>query len=237
MPKRVAEPPLPSPDSFGNYRSRVSAFLSQQERSSRHDEEDSPESSAIGANMSNLKRDNLNVLLRQCVKDLTPEVDEMQHRVRSLCMISQLRKNDPSSSPQVLKSLLPQESGGARDDDIQLLLHSDPDIVKKITSQYSNVMLSQLKNMKEQLDGLLDGVVNTCRPMTNDEKKDLEKSIKELPEKNMDRVADIIGNHYMISGKNMSGQVMVNLDKADNILLWRLHYYVGAVKSAQKLAT
>ncbi|VVB04220.1 unnamed protein product [Arabis nemorensis] len=244
MPKRVAEAPPSSethkirPDSFGNYRSQVSELLSQDERSLHHDQQSGERSleSPIGAGMSNDKKENMNVLLRQCVRNLTPEIDEMQQRVCSMYLISQLGNKSPSSSPSRLKSIGPEEFGGAIEDDIQLLLSSDPDLVKKITSQYSNVLLSKLEDMEQKVENLLDEVVTTCRPMTCGEKLDLQNSIKELPEKNLDRIAEIVRNHYISSGKDLSDVVIVNLNQLENVTLWRLHYYIAAVKSATDLA-
>ncbi|KAL1218616.1 hypothetical protein V5N11_018383 [Cardamine amara subsp. amara] len=226
------------PDSFSNYRSQVAELLSQGERISVHHDQEASESdsskSVIGAGMSNIEKENLNILLRQCVTNLTPEVDEMQQRVSSMSLISQLGNKCMSSSPSILNSL--EESGGVREDDIELLLKSEPDLVKKITSQHSNILLSKLDNMQQQLENLLDDVVTTCRPMTRDEIWELQKSIKELPEKNLNRVVQIVQNSNKTSSKDNTNEVVVNLDHADNIMLWRLHFYVGAVKSAQKLA-
>lgn len=89
MPKRAAESPPSSEtqgvkpaDSFGDYRSQVSQLLSQEEKkiSLLRDQEEatmSHSNTAIGAGMSHLKKEDLNVLLRQCVRDLTPEVNEV----------------------------------------------------------------------------------------------------------------------------------------------------------------
>ncbi|AEE77316.1 bromodomain testis-specific protein [Arabidopsis thaliana] len=236
MPKRTAEA-CPSSeiqrsrgDTFGSYRSQVAELLSLGERISHHDQQEANErhsESVIGAGMSNVEKDNLNVLLRQCVRNLSPEVDEMQECVRSLYLISQLGNKCQSSSPS---DFVPEETGGAREDDIQLLLRSDSDMVKNITSQYSNVLLSKLDNMQQELERLLDDVVATCRPMTRGEIRELQKSIKELPERNLNRVAEIVGNHCIASGRDFNDKVIVNLDQADKVMLWRLHFYVGAVK-------
>jgi len=89
MPKRTAEA-CPSSeiqrsrgDTFGSYRSLVAEVLSQGERISHHDQQQEANErhseSVIGAGMSNVEKENLNVLLRQCVRNLTPEVDEVLH--------------------------------------------------------------------------------------------------------------------------------------------------------------
>ncbi|EOA24654.1 hypothetical protein CARUB_v10017927mg [Capsella rubella] len=243
MPKRTAEASLSpgiqrnKPDSLSNYRSQVAELLSQGERiSCHHDQQQDSErhsESVIGAGMSNFEKENLNVLLRQCVRNLTPEVDELQQCVCTMSLISQLGNKCQSSSPS---SFVPEESLGASEDDIQLLLRSDPDMVKNITSQYSNVLFSKLDNMQQELENLLDDVVATCRPMTRDEIRELQKSIKELPERNLNRVAEIVGNHCITSDGDFNDKFIVNLDEADNIMLWRLHFYIKAVKSARRLA-
>lgn len=242
MPKRAAESPPSSEtqgvkpaDSFGDYRSQVSQLLSQEEKkiSLLRDQEEatmSHSSTAIGAGMSHLKKEDLNVLLRQCVRDLTPEVNEMHMRVCSMKLFSDKAtkcNNVPAESKEANVS----------EDDVETLL-SNPDIVKKLTSQYSNVLYHELEDMQQQLENLLDDVVATCRPMTRTEKLDLQKAIVELPGGNRDRIAGIVEEHCRTSGKDFSDEVIANLDQSeDNIMLWRLHFYVGAVKNAQKLAS
>lgn len=49
--------------------------------------------------------------------------------------------------------------------------------------------------------------------MSWDEKRDLQRSIKELPGGNLKRVADIIKDHYVASGKEFSDEVTVNLEE------------------------
>lgn len=236
MPKRAAEAPPSSEtqrvkpaDSFGDYRSQVSRLLSQQEKISLRDQEAtmSHSNTAIGAGMSHLKREDLNVLLRQCVRDLTPEVNEMHMRVCSMKLFSD----------KATKCSVPADSEEETEDDVKNLL-SNPDIVKKLTSQYSNVLLHELDDMQQQLENILDDVVATCRPMSRGEKLDLRKAIMELPGGNRDRIAGIVEEHCKTSGKEFSDEVIANLDQSeDNIMLWRLHYYIGAVKNAQKLAS
>lgn len=86
MTKRAAEAvpsPLESsrvgPDFFGYYRDQVAELLSQEERIPHHELGATKNSSteAIGAELSNLKNEKLNALLRQSVWDLVPEVDEV----------------------------------------------------------------------------------------------------------------------------------------------------------------
>lgn len=51
------------------------------------------------------------------------------------------------------------------------------------------------------------------RPMSRDEKRDLQRSIKELPGGNLKRIAEIIKDHRAASGKAFSDEVTVNLEE------------------------
>ncbi|KAG7548689.1 NET domain [Arabidopsis suecica] len=252
MSKRAAEEMTPSlestrtgPDFFGYYRTQVEELLSQEEKIPHHKHVDTKKSSTeiIGAELSDLKNEKLNALLRQCVRDSIPEVDEMQSRVDSMLLMSQLSNKKPSTLPTNAESVIPEDPSFKEvEDDLQLLMKSDPALVKEIVGKHSSDLLARLNETQQQLEKLLDNVVTTCslinRPMSRGEKRDLQKSIKELPAKNLERVAGIIKNHYVALGKEMPDDVFViNMEEEDNILLWRLHYFVAAVKSARKLAS
>ncbi|XP_002868645.2 uncharacterized protein LOC9304717 isoform X2 [Arabidopsis lyrata subsp. lyrata] len=248
MSKRAAEEMTPSlessktgPDVFGYYRTQVEELLSQKEKIPHHKHVDTKKSSTeiIGAELSDLKKEKLNALLRQCVLDSTPEVDEMQSRVDSLHLMSQLSNKKPSTLPTDAESVIPEDPSFKEvEDDIQLLMKSDPGLVKEIVGKHSSDLLARLNDVQQQLEKLLDNVVTTCRPMSRGEKRDLQRTIKELPGENLERVAGIIKNHYVALGKEMPDDVFViNMEEEDNILLWRLHYFVAAVKSARKLAS
>ncbi|XP_013633167.1 PREDICTED: bromodomain testis-specific protein [Brassica oleracea var. oleracea] len=236
MTKRAAEEATPSTDSsttgpnfLGCYRDQVAELLSQEERLSHHEDGDTkkPSTEIIGAGISSLKREKLKALLRQCVTDLIPGVDEMQSRARSMLLMSQLSNKKPSISV----------TNEEVEDDIQLLMKSDPRLFKEIVKKHTDDVLTSLNNMQQQAEKLLDNVATSCRPMSRDEKRDLQRSIKELPGGNLKRIAEIIKNHHAASGKAFSDEVTVNLEEEDNVMLWRLHFYVAAVKSARKLAS
>ncbi|KAF8088128.1 hypothetical protein N665_0552s0016 [Sinapis alba] len=233
MTKRAAEEAPPSMDSsttgpnfLGCYIDQVAELLSQEERIPLH-EDNKPSTEIIGADISSLKREKLNALLRQCVRDLIPGVDEMQSRARSMHLMSRLSNKKPPipvTNEEVEK-------------DIQLLLKSDSGLLKEIVKKHTDDVLTSLNNMQQQAEKLLDNVATSCRPMSRDEKRDLQKSIKELPGGNLKRVAEIIKDHYVAAGKEFSDEVTVNLEEEDNVMLWRLHFYVAAVKSARKLGS
>ncbi|XP_048633436.1 bromodomain testis-specific protein-like [Brassica napus] len=236
MTKRAAEEAPPSTDSsttgpnfLGCYRDQVAELLSQEERIPHHEDGDTkkPSTEIIGAGISSLKREKLKALLRQCVTDLIPGVDEMQSRARSMLLMSQLSNKKPSISV----------TNEEVEDDIQLLMKSDPRLFKEIVKKHTDDVLTSLNNMQQQAEKLLDNVATSCRPMSRDEKRDLQRSIKELPGGNLKRIAEIIKDHRAASGKAFSDEVTVNLEEEDNVMLWRLHFYVAAVKSARKLAS
>ncbi|CAN6839281.1 unnamed protein product [Brassica oleracea] len=236
MTKRAAEEATPSTDSsttgpnfLGCYRDQVAELLSEEERLPHHEDGDTkkPSTEIIGAGISSLKREKLKALLRQCVTDLIPGVDEMQSRARSMLLMSQLSNKKPSISV----------TNEEVEDDIQLLMKSDPRLFKEIVKKHTDDVLTSLNNMQQQAEKLLDNVATSCRPMSRDEKRDLQRSIKELPGGNLKRIAEIIKDHHAASGKAFSDEVTVNLEEEDNVMLWRLHFYVAAVKSARKLAS
>lgn len=86
MTKRTAEEMPPSlessrtgPDFFGYFRAQVEELLSQEEKIPHHQHGATHKSSTeiIGAELSDLKNEKLNALLRQCVWDSIPEIDEV----------------------------------------------------------------------------------------------------------------------------------------------------------------
>lgn len=88
MTKRSADEAPPSMDSstigpnfLGCYRDQIAELLFQEESIPHHEDGDTtkPSTEIIGAGISSPKRDKLKALLRQCVKDLLPGVDEVQH--------------------------------------------------------------------------------------------------------------------------------------------------------------
>ncbi|XWS44093.1 hypothetical protein CRYUN_Cryun15aG0015100 [Craigia yunnanensis] len=71
-------------------------------------------------------------------------------------------------------------------------------------------------------------------PMTRSEKRQLQKLIQKLPKENLVRVVEII-QHGRPAGKPCE-EIFVDLEKEENVTLWRLYYYVKAVEKAKMLA-
>ncbi|CAL5370487.1 unnamed protein product [Camellia sinensis] len=66
--------------------------------------------------------------------------------------------------------------------------------------------------------------------MTLSEKQQIQKPIQKLPPRNLDHVVEII-QHNKPSGKYSSDEIHVDLEKEDNVTLWRLHYYLQPILS------
>lgn len=117
---------------------------------------------------------------------------------------------------------------------MQILLdNSGPNVEDRIM-KYSDILSATLGDMQQKLDELLDIVMSSCRPMTLEEKRQLQRLIKKLPPKNLDRVVEIIHPRNPLE-KDSSEEIYVNLENEDNATLWRLYYYVQAFENAKKL--
>ncbi|GAV88090.1 hypothetical protein CFOL_v3_31514, partial [Cephalotus follicularis] len=213
---------------------------------------------SLGAGLSDFKKERLKTLLRQAVIALTPEVAEMLNPVVSMINLrSQLRRkgtgsdcdagqvpqkkfkvSSSSSSISIPVNASPVNCKSIRgaDDDLQFLLDNDRLQVEETIKKYSNQLSGTLSHMEQQLEEILDVVVSKWRPMSRCEKQQLQKLIQDLPPKNLDRVLQIVGRSKRAETQS-SDQFFVDLDKEDNLTLWRLYYYVKAVEKARKLSS
>lgn len=119
-------------------------------------------------------------------------------------------------------------------DDLQIILENDSLQVEQKLKIYSDEISLTLEHMEQQLEELLDIVMSKCRSMTLSEKQHLRKMIQSLPPKNLDRIVEIIQRHDPAETQPCK-EIYVDLEKQDNVTLWRLYYYVVAVESARKL--
>ncbi|KAK9221533.1 hypothetical protein WN944_009960 [Citrus x changshan-huyou] len=120
------------------------------------------------------------------------------------------------------------------DDDLQFLLESDSSEVEETVKKYSDELFATLGHMEQKLEELLNTVVSRCRPMTRPEKQELRKLIQKLPQNNLARVVEIV-QHSKLADSRPSDEYFVDLEKEDNVTLWRLFYYVKAVEKAREL--
>ncbi|KAK1568331.1 hypothetical protein Q3G72_023213 [Acer saccharum] len=126
------------------------------------------------------------------------------------------------------------KENGEVDEDLQFLLENDSSLVEETMKKYSDELSARLGYMELQLEKLLDDVVSKCRPMTRTEKRELRHLIQKLPPNNLGRVVEILQHNNMAETRS-SSELLVDLEKEDNVTLWRLYYYVKAVEKAREL--
>ncbi|KAL5153964.1 Transcription factor GTE1 [Glycine soja] len=218
-------------------------------------------SNAVGAGLSDFKKDRFKSLLRQSVIALSSEVDEVAdpvfaayHLQSKLKSKSQSLNDTATASDNVMqvpckKLKISSSSTSARflerttnvnpqcgrktTDDVQFLLEKDSVEVAEMVTKYSNDLSRTLGYMEEQLELLLDTIMLKCRPMTLAEKQKLQNLIQKLPARNLDRVVELICRNRPIEEQNCD-KVFVDLEKEDDATLWRLYYYVEAVEKAKR---
>ncbi|XP_077253098.1 uncharacterized protein LOC143892391 isoform X2 [Tasmannia lanceolata] len=212
----------------------------------------------IGEGLSDCKRERLKAFLKRSVVDLNQEVDEIIdqvlavhqlqkppcHKEISSCHSSALdedmnrhlpKKQKISSSP--ISNYIHAESICFKvDENSQALLENGELQSEECRKKYSDELFAKLGNMEQHLEDFLDVIVSKCRPMTYLEKQKLQLRIQKLPAKSLDRVVEII-QHRNSSADGPPDEIHVDLDQEDDVVLWRLHYYVESVESANKLSS
>lgn len=146
------------------------------------------------------------------------------------------KKMSLSTENEERESLLGSHEAGNdnRVDDLQFLLECDRSQVEEKMKKYSDELSATLGNMEEQLELLLDTIMGRSRTMTLVEKQKLQNLIHNLPPQNLDRVVEIIQRGKITNVRSHS-EIHVDLEKEDNLTLWRLYYYVKAVEKARTL--
>ncbi|KAL2965478.1 hypothetical protein AAZX31_16G063300 [Glycine max] len=208
-------------------------------------------SNAVGACLSDFKKDRLKSLLRQSVIALSSEVDQVVDPVFAAYHLQANLKNrfleqatnvNPQCSRKDPKSHyflgLPQSEYLSKEkttDDIQFLLENDNVEVAEMVTEYANDLSGTLGYMEEQLELLLDTIMFKCRSMTLAEKQRLQSLIQKLPARNLDRVVELIWRNRPIEEQNCD-KIFVDLEKEDDATLWRLYYYIEAVEKAKSLS-
>ncbi|KAG9158940.1 hypothetical protein Leryth_013317 [Lithospermum erythrorhizon] len=117
------------------------------------------------------------------------------------------------------------------DDDFQLLLESDSSVVEEAMKKHADVIPTTIEHMDRMLEKLLYMVNSTCRPMTRPEKHNLKKLIQNLPPDNLERVAEIIQQYKPVVDTPFT-EMHVDLEKEENVTLWKLYHYVKTVDRA-----
>ncbi|GAB2231253.1 hypothetical protein Droror1_Dr00027542 [Drosera rotundifolia] len=219
---------------------------------------------SLGAALPNLKRELLMALLRQIVSNFTQEVDEMLDPViRIRQMLSLLRGRKNNSGRKIILGLRAREGSHKKlkvsassslagipaqqsminhgsdkevNDDFKFLLETENSLqLEETVKKHSDEVSQTLSHMEQQLEELLDTVVSKCRQMTQPEKQQLLKQVKKLHPKNLDRVVEIIKRKEPTESPS-SEDVFVDLEKQENVTLWRLYFYIQAVENAWKIS-
>nr|GMD51420.1 GATA transcription factor 7 [Ipomoea batatas] len=121
-------------------------------------------------------------------------------------------------------------------DDLPFLLQNDSSTVGEVLKKHSDDLSVMLEQMEQKLEELLDIVMSKCRLMTLSEKQQLQRMIKNLPPRNLDSVVKIIQRHRQSNvNENSCHEIHIDLEKEDNVTLWRLYFYIEAVENAKKL--
>ncbi|KAK8915969.1 hypothetical protein KSP39_PZI023300 [Platanthera zijinensis] len=97
-------------------------------------------------------------------------------------------------------------------------------------------LVGKLDKMEQDLEDFLNIIFSKCRPMTKAEKEQLGRLIKKLPEKALDHAVQIIQHGGNLSEGHPS-QVFVDLEKQDDMTLWRLQYYAQSILKVNKLSS
>ncbi|KAL9274004.1 Transcription factor GTE6-like protein [Drosera capensis] len=131
---------------------------------------------------------------------------------------------------------LSSEGAGDVDDDFKFLLETENSIqLEETVKKHSDEVSQTLSHMEQQLEELLDTVVSKCRQMTQPEKQKLLKQVKNLHPKNLDHVVEIIKRKEPTESPS-SEDIFVDLEKQENVTLWRLYFYIQAVENTRKLS-
>ncbi|KAI4350604.1 hypothetical protein L6164_005049 [Bauhinia variegata] len=127
-----------------------------------------------------------------------------------------------------------EKENGEVNDYLRFLLENGGVEVEEVVKKHSDELYGQLECMEQQLESLLDAVMSKCRPMTLTEKQQLQKQLKKLPPRNLDRVAELICRSKA-GEKQSCDDIFVDPEKEDNTTLWRLYYYAEAVDKAKSI--
>ncbi|KAG0540646.1 hypothetical protein BDA96_03G426700 [Sorghum bicolor] len=94
-------------------------------------------------------------------------------------------------------------------------------------------LLGKLGKMAQGVDDLLNTAASKCRPMSKEEKIELGKRIRKLPEEALNRVVEIITGRKLASQK--SDKITMKLGELDDATLWRLYNHVEYVLKENKI--
>ncbi|KAJ0972474.1 hypothetical protein J5N97_020433 [Dioscorea zingiberensis] len=213
-------------------------------------------SGAISKGLSELKKEKLNLILKQSIASIDKEADEMLDNILAtfqieadlrekelLCCYSSASDEDLSEPSGSKKRKAPSPMPSYPDPHTSLTAkqvydgiqaQGNGEIDHQAVEKYLNAMLAKLGKMEVDLEEFLNVLVSKCRPMNHAEKQQLGQLIRKLPSKSIDRVAEIIKYKSPSTGHD-ADTIHVDLEELDNLKLWRLYYYVETVAKANPL--
>ncbi|CAO2196527.1 unnamed protein product [Urochloa humidicola] len=118
------------------------------------------------------------------------------------------------------------------DRDIQAMEQSG-ETCQEAVKKLSTGLLGKLGKMAQGVDDLLNTAVSKCRSMSTEEKVELGRRIRKLPEEALNHVVEIITARKLAS--QGSDRITMNLRELDDATLWRLYYYVEYVLKENKM--
>ncbi|CAL4953138.1 unnamed protein product [Urochloa decumbens] len=110
--------------------------------------------------------------------------------------------------------------------DIQAMEESG-ETCQEAVKKLSTGLLGKLGKMAQGVDDLLNTAASKCRSMSTEEKIELGRRIRKLPEEALNRVVEIITARKLAS--QSSDRITMNLGELDDATLWRLYYHVEYV--------
>nr|CAB3479185.1 unnamed protein product [Digitaria exilis] len=118
------------------------------------------------------------------------------------------------------------------DRDIQAM-EKNGETCQETVKKLSTGLLGKLGKMAQGVDDLLNTAASKCRPMSTEEKIELGKLIRKLPEEALNRVVEIITRRKQAS--QSSDRITMKLGELDDATLWRLYYHVEYVLNENKM--
>lgn len=216
----------------------------------------------IGEELSEYKKERLKAILHQTVVCLNQEADEIFGHILATLQISsdlQAKEQLPCNSTFFIKETSEllgskkRKSSSSPDkcDSFSNALNFNSQVVKKIYAEmkaiqgdgkvsleavqkFSHKIDEKLCQLEQNVEEYLDMVVSKCRPMTLAEKRQLSRKIQKLPGKALDHVVEILQCNNS-SRSSLADTISVNLEELDDVILWRLYYFVQSVVKANEL--
>ncbi|XP_025815157.1 uncharacterized protein LOC112892239 isoform X2 [Panicum hallii] len=143
--------------------------------------------------------------------------------------ISGLSKNDKEKIKVALHEIITFLNNDVDEDFLQVdqdiqAMEESGETCQEAVKRLSTGLLGKLSKMAQGVNDLLNTATSKCRPMSTEEKIELSKRIRKLPEEALNRVVEIITTRKLAS--ESSDRITMNLRELDDATLWRLYYHV-----------